>query len=192
MSRRSPRKSTHRRYRERPSACSSSSPAAPSATTGGPVALPRAVRHPRLARRRGALQADGDRRRLGGGPAASDDGGLHGRVRPARQAAERRRRALSDAWCSPACCRGSCSPRILGEASNSLVGNANLIGKVYFPRLIIPAVVGGRGAGRFRASTSSCSSALMAWYGFVPGWQIVFLPLFVAARRAREPRARRC
>ena len=28
---------------------------------------------------------------------------------------------------------------ILGEASNSLVGNANLIGKVYFPRLIIPA-----------------------------------------------------
>ena len=28
---------------------------------------------------------------------------------------------------------------ILSDASNSLVGNANLIGKVYFPRLIIPA-----------------------------------------------------
>ena len=28
---------------------------------------------------------------------------------------------------------------ILTEASNSLVGNANLIGKVYFPRIIIPA-----------------------------------------------------
>src|ERR1700726_3018230 len=28
---------------------------------------------------------------------------------------------------------------ILGEASVSLVGNSNLIGKVYFPRLIIPA-----------------------------------------------------
>src|SRR5215831_12765503 len=28
---------------------------------------------------------------------------------------------------------------ILGEASNSLVGNAQLISKVYFPRLIIPA-----------------------------------------------------
>src|SRR5262245_38423293 len=26
----------------------------------------------------------------------------------------------------------------LGEASNSLVNNANLIGKVYFPRLIVP------------------------------------------------------
>src|ERR1700752_2610309 len=28
---------------------------------------------------------------------------------------------------------------ILSDASNSLVGNANLISKVYFPRLIIPA-----------------------------------------------------
>ena len=35
---------------------------------------------------------------------------------------------------------------VLGEASSSLVSNANLIGKVYFPRLIIPAsaVVGAR------------------------------------------------
>ena len=39
---------------------------------------------------------------------------------------------------------------ILSEASNSLVGNANLISKVYFPRLIIPASAGGRGARRFR------------------------------------------
>jgi len=35
---------------------------------------------------------------------------------------------------------------ILGEASNSLVGNANLIDKVFFPCLIIPA-----------------SSAVVAW-----------------------------
>ena len=27
----------------------------------------------------------------------------------------------------------------LSEASNSLIGNANLISKVYFPRLIVPA-----------------------------------------------------
>src|SRR5580658_759196 len=27
----------------------------------------------------------------------------------------------------------------LGESSNSLVGNANLISKIYFPRLIVPA-----------------------------------------------------
>ena len=29
--------------------------------------------------------------------------------------------------------------KILTEASNSIVGNANLIGKVYFPRIVIPA-----------------------------------------------------
>jgi lipopolysaccharide transport system permease protein len=28
---------------------------------------------------------------------------------------------------------------ILSEASNSLVANAQLVGKIYFPRLIIPA-----------------------------------------------------
>ena len=39
---------------------------------------------------------------------------------------------------------------ILSEASNSIVGNANLIGKVYFPRIIIPDIVGRGGAGRFR------------------------------------------
>ena len=36
---------------------------------------------------------------------------------------------------------------ILGDASNSVVGNANLISKVYFPRIIIPiasAVVNSR------------------------------------------------
>ena len=60
-----------------------------------PLALSRAVRHPRLARRRGALQADRDRRRLGDRPAVPDHGGLHRRVRPARQAAVARARALS-------------------------------------------------------------------------------------------------
>ena len=31
---------------------------------------------------------------------------------------------------------------ILGDASNSIVGNSSLIGKVYFPRIIIPAAAG--------------------------------------------------
>ena len=48
---------------------------------------------------------------------------------------------------------------ILGEASNSLVGNANLIGKVYFPRLIVPARGGGRGAGRFLHQSAYSVSA---------------------------------
>ena len=41
-------------------------------------------------------------------------------------------------WCWPACCRGTCSPPPCSEASGSLVGNASLISKVYFPRLIVP------------------------------------------------------
>ena len=67
---------------------------------------------------------------------------------------------------------------ILGEASNSLVGNANLISKVYFPRLIIPASAGVVALVDF-AINLVILLGLMAWYGFCPNWQIVFLPLFV-------------
>ena len=104
-----------------------------------PVALPRALRHPRLARRRGALQADRDRRRLGGACGRCSPWWSS----PSCSASSPGCRATAPCpircWCSPACCPGSCSPACLSEASNSLVGNANLIGKVYFPRLIIPA-----------------------------------------------------
>ena len=44
----------------------------------------------------------------------------------------------------------------LSEASNSLVNNANLISKVYFPRLIV----------------------LMVWYQYPPGWRMLVLPAF--------------
>lgn len=66
----------------------------------------------------------------------------------------------------------------LSEASNSLVGNANLITKVYFPRMIIPA--------------SSVITSLVdlgisfvimigifIWYHFMPSWHIIFLPVFI-------------
>lgn len=66
----------------------------------------------------------------------------------------------------------------IGEASQSLVGNANLIQKVYFPRIITPI--------------ASCSVtvvdlaislllmfALMIYYGFSPDVHIVALPFFV-------------
>jgi lipopolysaccharide transport system permease protein len=66
----------------------------------------------------------------------------------------------------------------LSESSNSLVGNANLITKVYFPRMIIPAS---------SVITSLVDLAIsfgimlimFAWYGFMPSWHIIFLPLFV-------------
>lgn len=64
------------------------------------------------------------------------------------------------------------------EAGNSLITNASMVSKVYFPRLIIPA------------STIIVSlvdliisavilAAMMVWYGYFPDARIIFLPLFV-------------
>lgn len=66
----------------------------------------------------------------------------------------------------------------LSESSASLIGNANLITKVYFPRMIIPA--------------SSVITSLVdlgisfvimmgmfIWYNYIPSWHIIFLPFFV-------------
>jgi lipopolysaccharide transport system permease protein len=66
----------------------------------------------------------------------------------------------------------------LSESSMSLVGNANLISKVYFPRLIIPAGSVIVSLVDFLISFVILI-VLMLWYRFVPGWQIVVLPLFI-------------
>jgi lipopolysaccharide transport system permease protein len=65
----------------------------------------------------------------------------------------------------------------LAESSNSLVGNQNLIQKVYFPRLVVPiaAVLGGLVD---FAISFLVLLGLMAYYGVRPGPQIVALPLF--------------
>ena len=68
---------------------------------------------------------------------------------------------------------------ILSEASGSLIGNANLIGKVYFPRLIIPTSSAVVALVDF-AINLAILFAIMAWYGVAPGWQILLLPAFVA------------
>ena len=47
----------------------------------------------------------------------------------------------------------------LNQASNSLVGNPNLITKVYFPRLAIPLASVLAGLRRFRARVRRCCSA---------------------------------
>ena len=67
----------------------------------------------------------------------------------------------------------------LVDSSNSIVGNANLIGKVYFPRLIIPLAAVGVAFVDF-AINFIMLVALMIWYQFVPGWQIMLLPAFTA------------
>jgi lipopolysaccharide transport system permease protein len=66
----------------------------------------------------------------------------------------------------------------MGESSNSLIGSANLISKVYFPRLIIPA-------GSVITSfvdfliTLGLMALLMLWYRFLPDWRLLLLPAFM-------------
>ena len=66
----------------------------------------------------------------------------------------------------------------LTGCSNSLIGNANLISKVYFPRLIVPASAVIVSFVDFMIS-GMILLGLMAWYNFVPSWRILTLPLFV-------------
>jgi lipopolysaccharide transport system permease protein len=67
----------------------------------------------------------------------------------------------------------------LAEASNSLIGNTNLITKVYFPRLIIPASAVITSFVDF-AISFGLLVVMMIGYQYAPSWQIVFLPLFLA------------
>src|SRR5579864_312606 len=67
----------------------------------------------------------------------------------------------------------------LADASNSLVSNANLISKVYFPRLIVPAAAVVVSVVDFIISLLILL-VLMVWYQHVPNWQILLLPVFVA------------
>ncbi|AFZ34645.1 ABC-2 type transporter [Stanieria cyanosphaera PCC 7437] len=67
----------------------------------------------------------------------------------------------------------------LAECSNSLITNANLISKVYFPRLIVPASAVIVSFVDFLIS-GMILLALMIWYDFVPSWRIITLPIFIA------------
>lgn len=66
----------------------------------------------------------------------------------------------------------------LTESSNSLVGNQNLITKVYFPRLVVPisAVLGGLVD---FAIAFVILLVMMTYYHIVPTWAIVTLPGFL-------------
>jgi lipopolysaccharide transport system permease protein len=66
----------------------------------------------------------------------------------------------------------------LSESSSSLVANANLITKVYFPRVILPASSVIVALVDF-SITLGLLGLVMAWYGFLPPIRILLLPLFV-------------
>src|SRR5215203_1940665 len=66
----------------------------------------------------------------------------------------------------------------LSESGNSLVTNSNLISKVYFPRLVVPASSVITSFVDFLISAAFLV-VLMFWYHFVPSSNVMFLPLFV-------------
>lgn len=66
----------------------------------------------------------------------------------------------------------------LSECSNSLINNANLISKVYFPRLVVPTSAVIVSFVDFLIS-GIILLGLMAWYNAVPSWRILTLPLFI-------------
>jgi len=66
----------------------------------------------------------------------------------------------------------------LGQSSNSLVGNANLITKIYFPRLIVPLASVFSGIVDFLLAFVVLLG-MMLYYGLVPTLNVLWLPLFV-------------
>jgi len=67
----------------------------------------------------------------------------------------------------------------LTEGTNSLVQNANMISKVYFPRLVLPLSAVVAKLLDF-AIASVVLLGLMVWYGVAPNWGVLALPLLVA------------
>ena len=65
------------------------------------------------------------------------------------------------------------------ESSNSLIGNANLISKVYFPRLVIPTSSVLVSFVDFLIS-GIILIGLMLWYNFWPSWRLIALPALIA------------
>ena len=66
----------------------------------------------------------------------------------------------------------------LSESSSSLITNANLVTKIYFPRIILPASAVIVAMVDF-AITLGLLAAVMAWYRYLPPARIVLLPVFV-------------
>jgi lipopolysaccharide transport system permease protein len=66
----------------------------------------------------------------------------------------------------------------LSESGSSLITNSNLISKVYFPRLVVPASSVITSFVDF-AIASAFTVLLMVWYRFMPPVNIMVLPVFV-------------
>lgn len=65
----------------------------------------------------------------------------------------------------------------LSESAGSMVGNANLISKIYFPRMILPASAVVVAFVDF-AISMLILAGLMVWFQIMPTWRLLTLPLF--------------
>lgn len=68
--------------------------------------------------------------------------------------------------------------RSVSDSANSLVTDQRLISRVYFPRIIVPtsSIVGSLVDFFIAFALFLC---VMAWYGFAPTINVIFLPLFL-------------
>lgn len=66
----------------------------------------------------------------------------------------------------------------MAESSNSLISNASMLTKVYFPRIVVPTSSVIVSLVDFFISFVILV-LLMAWYGLSPGWRMFSLPLFL-------------
>ena len=66
----------------------------------------------------------------------------------------------------------------MAKSTQSLISEANMLTKVYFPRVIIPMTPVLAGLVDF-AIAFSILGVMMAWYRITPTWNVVFLPLLV-------------
>ncbi len=66
----------------------------------------------------------------------------------------------------------------VSEGSNSLIHNANIISKVYFPRIIVPLSTVVVSFVDFLISFVLLL-ILMVWYQFAPDWRVLALPVFL-------------
>ena len=72
---------------------------------------------------------------------------------------------------------------VMGEGSNSVLANANLVTKVYFPRIIVPASVVAVAMADLLI-TGLLTVGLMCWYQHPPTVQVLLLPAFIALAMA--------
>ena len=66
----------------------------------------------------------------------------------------------------------------MSEASTSLITNANMVSKVYFPRLIVPGGVIISSMVDFGVMFL-LMGAMMLWYGYAPDWHVLAMPVFL-------------